>query len=90
MALSFWRAIRSGFASEPKICANQRQEGLSAVGHRIKLRLDKAVAGMDLASLHQFAPTIDPLGVAPCVGHMVRKRALEQLVIGIAENTAAG
>ena len=45
---------------------------------------------MHLARLHQALPAIDALGVAPDIGNMVREGAFEDLVVGIAQDAAAG
>ena len=54
------------------------------------MRLDKAVAGMDFAGLHQSPPPLHPLCVAPDKTHVVGKGAVDHLVVGVAQDAAHG
>ncbi len=52
--------------------------------------LDKALAGVDLAGLHEEPPPVDPLGITPFVGHVIGEGAVDHLVVGVAEKAAFG
>ncbi len=90
LAQAFGRAFGRGFAGEPEIGPDQRQEGAGGKADGVELRLDKAVAGVHLAALHEPAPAVDALGVAPEVADMHGKGAVHHLVVGIAEDATGG
>mmetsp|Transcript_22848 Transcript_22848/g.38098 ORF Transcript_22848/g.38098 Transcript_22848/m.38098 type:complete len:420 (+) Transcript_22848:3147-4406(+) len=88
LALSCRRALCRGLTGEPQFGPDQRQKRPCREGHGVKLRLDKAVARVDLARLHQALPALDALGVAPFKADMVGKGTVDGLVVGVAQNAA--
>ena len=49
------------------------------------MRLDKAVAGVDVALVHQRQKPLNALGVAPVIADMERKGPVDDLVVGIGQ-----
>ena len=90
LALALGRALGGRGAGEPQLGANQRQQAARCGRYRIQLRLDKTVAGVHLARLHQALPALHALAVAPVKGHMQGKGALDRFVIRIAQDPADG
>ena len=89
LAQPFGCAVGCGLAGEPQIGTDQRQNAARGRRDGVKLRLDKAVAGMNLARGHQRQPTLHTLGIAPVKRDMVGEGPVHGLVVGIA-NDARG
>jgi hypothetical protein len=62
------RAFGRGLAGEPQIRADQRQERARGEGHGVELRLDEALAGMDLARSASAAASAGCAGCRPSRG----------------------
>ena len=79
------RAVRGCVAGKPQIGTDKRQQAARGGGNRIQLRLDKAVAGMHGAGLHQRKPALNTLRVAPIKADMKGKGPVDDFVVGIAQ-----
>ena len=88
LALAFRGAVGGRFPGEPQIGTDQGQQGARGEADGIKLGLNKAFAGVDLARLHKAFPALNALAVAPIIGDMVGERAFDGLVVGVAQNAA--
>ena len=90
LAQAFGRALGGGFAGEPQVLADQRQQRPRGEADGVQLRLDETVAGVYLARLHQALPAVHPLRVPPEETDVVGEGAVDQLVVGIAQDAAHG
>ena len=85
---AFRRAFGCCLSGKPQVFADQRQKRSCRKGNRIKLRLDKAFAGVNLAALHQGFPAFNALRVAPFKADMQREGAVDGFVVGVADDAA--
>ena len=88
LAQALWCALGGGLAGEPQIGTDQWQKRAGGKAYVVKLGLDKAVAGMHLAVLHQASPAVHALRVAPKKAHVQREGPVNHLVVGVAEDSA--
>ena len=88
LAQTFGGAFGGRFTGKPQIGPDQRQQAAGGGRNRIQLRLDKALAGMHRARLHQRQPALDALRIAPVKADMVGEGAVHRLVVGIAQKAA--
>jgi hypothetical protein len=90
LAQAIGRAFRRRVARVPQVRADERQDRAGREGDGVELRLDEAFARVDLARLHEPAPALDALGVAPVVAHVEGEGLVGDLVVGVAEDASLG
>ena len=74
----------------PKVAGKQRYQRRRSMGHSVKLNCNKAFAGVNVPSGQQLLKPFETMRVAPNHTQMIRKRPVDSLVVGVAENAVYG